>query len=501
MLKLLFLLFCFVCSINSITFTSHGLSYASCVFINFTATTNEVTSLYAQYYPTAGEFGKIVTLRSLPSLVGTSHLLFFSRLYANTTYHYDIYQKGTTSPSVLSGSFTTCALPLLLSETNIEVINNPESPRNELILTNLPNFFGTLNYIYKFDDTGSIVWFLPINSSFAVGFGMSENTNLTLYLDAVNSLQAYQPWGTLVETGVTDGCANFHHEVDLDPFSDQQNLFWALNIELIYNYNGASPPVPVQAGDKYMLWNITTNKITQINNISQFISPVIRTPLSDLGTFGLVFASCINSSVVDSTVQDWTHGNSLRRSLHHNRYMVYSSRSLSTVFIFDQFIQKLLYIVGGPISMFTFPNPLDIFLTQHSASILPNVDESNQYLQLLVYDDGVGSLRNSSRALLLRLDLVTFEATKIWDYTLPPSIVTPPCLSNFTGSAFQLNNGDYLVDFPTCNWGFYFTGTSYVAHLNRHGHQRWVYKANLVGAWFYYRAYESNSVAGEIPVA
>src|SRR5579871_2543215 len=94
--------------------TGHSLTPVNAIFYNFTATTNELTSIYAIYYPIAGEYCQNITLRSMYTNNGLNHAISFSRLYANTTYQFFIYQRGTQAPVLYSSTFTTMALPLIL---------------------------------------------------------------------------------------------------------------------------------------------------------------------------------------------------------------------------------------------------------------------------------------------------------------------------------------------------------------------------------------------------
>lgn len=453
------------------------------IFFNISVTTNQITSLYAEYYPISGQYGKNITLRSVCTKNGFVHKIPIGRLYANTTYRYKLFQK-TKKQVLVTSTFTTTLLPEAIRDTVISVNVPPTS--SELVLVNLPDFSGAgNNYLYKWDDTGKIVWYLQDTNQFTVGFGMAEDDE-NLYVDATNKLRIYKPWGTLVKEVGTDGCPDFHHEMFLD--TRNERYAWTMNIEMVYN--GSSP---VQIGETFIKWDTKLNTLEQVAKTTDFISINVRTPLSDLPFFGYI--PCKNLSVLNPA--DWTHGNAIVRSPHHKKFMVYSARSLHAVFIFDKDFQNLLYTVGGPTSDFTFPNPNDVFTTQHTPQILRNKNNNNQHLKLLVFDNGIEHPTPHSRALLLKLDLNTMEATKIWDYRLS---LNPNCLGNFTGSAYELEDGDFLVNFPTCAWNFAIPNTAYIVRLDKNGQQKWIYSQYKPNTFFNYRAQESGSVVGETEI-
>jgi hypothetical protein len=486
-MKLLFValvVYFFITCCHALAIINFQVVQVNSVFFNGTGTTTQETSLHATYFPISGQPGKNATYKSLPTLFGKSHTLFFSRLYANTTYSYHIYQIFSTIP-LLNGTFTTGTLPSQISGVLV-TLSGAQRPTNELILTNFPDFFGNgNNFIYKYDDTGKIVWYLQDTTPYASGFGMSEDISNNLYIDAVSELKVYTPWGTLVNSVQTDGCPDFHHEVALEL---GQQFAWSLNIEIV-NFNGAP-----QQGDTFVKWNTWANTVQIVKKTSDFISTSTRTIDSNSTAFGYI--PCKNTSIL--SIGDWTHGNSLRRSYPLGKYLVYSSRNLYMVYIFDYQTLNLLYIVGGQSSTFTFPNPNDMFSVQHCANVYEDYD--NQNIQLLVFDNGIYDTPTPvNRGLLLNLDLVGMKATKIWDYKLNPSL-NPNCLGQFTGSAFKLLNGDHLINFPTCSPpppSVSDPGTAYVAHLDENGNEKWVYSQSMNNIYFSYRAYQSFTIAGE----
>jgi len=255
--------------------------------------------------------------------------------------------------------------------------------------------------------------------------------------------------------------------------------------------NDSYPTFPAQVGDTFVRWNTINNEIEVREKTSTFISTNTRIPAeSDLTAFLYRPCAAKNASIPQSNSDDWTHGNSLSQS-ENWKYMVYSSRSLNSVYIFDKQITEVVAVVGGPASTITFPNPSDVFTVQHSAYLL---NEN----KLLVFDNAMYNTDRRSRALLLQLDLDAHTAVKIWDYHLS---LNTSCFAQFTGSAvpFYTEEGirHIIVDFPTCDWTNTNDGVSYVVELDGNGNELIAYEYHISGLWFNYRARGSQTVAGE----
>lgn len=456
------------------------LTQVSAVFFNLTCNTDQAASIYVQYWPTGGNYADTLAWKSLPSVSGTSHTLFLSRLYDTTTYNYAI--KRRIFNTVLSqGTFATTALPTTLQAVHVSVLSGTPD-QNDLNLASFSDFSNQGgNYPYIWNNKGRIVWYLhePVNFP---AFGLAQEiVGNSIFVNAVTELKEYKPWGTLVKSGKTDGCPNFHHELHLNPGQQQQSLY-TLNYEFT-TANGQD-----QLGDTFAKWDLNSNTVQIVGKTSDYFDPTTdRTTDSNAGIF-TGYWPCTKVNV--TAPQDWTHGNALTQSWPSGKYLVYSSRSLSTVLIIDQSNPGTYYYVGGTKSSFTFPNAADKFSVQHTPHITQDYSST---ILLTVFDNGV--TQAYSRALTLSLNLNTMQATKLWDYRLSTN---PNCLGNFTGSVYPMLSGDYLVNFPTCNWNFQNPGTSYTVRLNSNGQEKWIYSHVKDNLFFNYRTNPSyGPIAGE----
>lgn len=432
-------------------------------------TLNSSTSLQAIYYPTVAKYPVLV---SLPTPVGNSATIYIARLYQTTNYTV-IINDTQCNQTIFSFTLETGALPYPINESSItNVIGELTIP---MVLVANPTFnTATLpNNFIRWDTTGQIVWYMQTDEVPSDGFGLSEDLqNFTLLSNANVDLRMYKFTGELVKAIQTDGCPSWHHEC-----AKYDGFALALNIEIVYNDS-----YPAQIGDTFWKWHLASNTLQFLNKISNFIPISERTADSNGIPFGYV--PCQNTSLPLNDTQDWTHGNSLTLSQDRNN-IVYSSRSLSTVFIFDREATTLLYTVGL-FGEFAF-GPGARFSNQHSVFLLNNS-------QLLMFDNGVNNTFPYSRGLLLQLNLVTKVATKIWEYRLSTD---PNCLVNFTGSNRPLHDGNFLIDFSACPYVIGPTGNTYVAEVNNQGRLLALFNYSIGYTYFTYRAYGSYTIAGE----
>ena len=119
---------------------------------------------------------------------------------------------------------------------------------------------------------------------------------------------------------------------------------------------------------------------------------------------------------------------------------ILSNRRNSEVMSASPDFQTVRWRLGGPDSDFAFPDPADIFGSQHTASQLPNGN-------ILLFDNDAalpGGDGFYSRAIELRLDFDAMTAVKAWEFVPEPRIYSPR-----RGSAYRLDNGNTLINFGT----------------------------------------------------
>jgi hypothetical protein len=431
---------------------------------------NTSTSLQAIYYPTVA---KQPVVASLVTPIDRTPSIYISRLYQLTNYTVNITDTNCNE-TIYSFTLETGPLPYPINESTItNVIGALTIP---MVLVANPTFNTAVlpNNFIRWDNTGNIVWYMQTDQVPSDGFGLSEDLqNFTILSNANVDLRMYSFTGELVKAVQTDGCPSWHHECALyDDFA------LALNIEIVYNDS-----YPAQIGDTFWKWDLASNTLSFLNEISNFIPISERTADSDLLPFGYV--PCQNTSLPLSDTQDWTHGNSLTLSQDGNN-IVYSSRSLSTVFVFDSTASSLLYTVGL-FGEFAF-GPGASFSNQHSVFLLNNS-------QLLMFDNGVNNTFPYSRGLLLQLNLESKVATKLWEYRLSTD---PDCLVNFTGSNRPLSDGNFLIDFAACPYdSTVVSGNTYVVEVDGNGRLLALFNYSIGYTYFTYRAYASYTIAGE----
>jgi len=324
----------------------------------------------------------------------------------------------------------------------------------------------------------------PNDESIGIGYGLHYDpvTYNTLSDDSI-ALNIYAPDGTTIQTAFyPDCCPYFHHE--MSP-THNPNEFLTMGTEVV---NDPSFPGP-QIGDIWKRWNIQTNTVVDLGRVSDFITPSFRTAVSDIAYF---FSLHCDFNITFLTASDWTHGNSLTES---DKFITYSARDLSTIFIFDKTMEHLLYKVGGPHSDFTFPDASDRFSTQHSVAVINT--KSRNHIDLLFLDnanDDEFSLSPISRGMRLRLDLTTMTASAVWKIYNP---LNSNCISNFTGSFFQISEESFLLNFPTCDWNFTPPGLSYNFWIDKTGT---ILRGNtyfIPQTYFNYRLYVVDYILGE----
>jgi len=260
---------------------------------------------------------------------------------------------------------------------------------------------------------------------------------------------------------------------------------------LTYDVINITSTFPYQVSDNFIKWNVRTNVVQTIGRFVNFVNVSERTDQSDLPFF---FALPCNVYVQPGQAADWSHGNSFTAT---SKYYVYSARSLSAIYIFDNELKQLLYKVGGPASDFTFSDRGDVFSTQHAVSIVYEDALSANSIFLILFDnanDDTISLSPRSRGLKLHLDLKMMTASAIFKTYNP---LNATCISNFTGSIYQSPHGGYLLNFPTCDWQGIPPQNAYIYKLNAQGVVQYGWTYVIPNQYYNYRMYEIPYIVGE----
>jgi hypothetical protein len=221
----------------------------------------------------------------------------------------------------------------------------------------------------------------------------------------------------------------WNHEMLARP----DNKVWTIGAEIrTVNINGKDN---LLSGGTIEEWDLNNGTVTRLASLFDLLDPVKdRTNDSSLTT-GFFWVGSQNQ--YNGTAQDWTHTNSL--DVLPNGDILVSNRHLDQIVAIKPDFSGVDWKLGGVGSDFTFPDPTDQFYHQHYARVLPNGD-------ILLFDNGntrpAGQGGEYSRALELKLDFKTMQATKVWQYRSNPDL-----FSSAVGSTVRLANGDTVADF------------------------------------------------------
>jgi len=460
-------------------------------FFQATVSTISTESIYIQCTPSAGDFQDPRTIQyPVTSRSKKSNLIGIGRLFANSTYDCNV--NCVSGDQLHAFSFTTGPLPTVMQ--GLQFTPYLESG-DELYRVNYVPGSGVTNYIVTFWK-GRPVHYIQkdrtacngnsADASIGIGFGLHfDPVSLNTLSEDSIALNIYAPNGSTLQTSLyPDCCPYFHHE--MWP-TNNPDKFLTMGTEIVTDENFARP----QASDIFMLWDIKENTLDTLGRISDFITPsTFRTAVSSTPYF---FSLHCDFNISFSGADDWTHGNALTES---HEFITYSARDLSTFFIFDKSMENLLYTVGGPHSDFTFPDASDRFSTQHTVSILKSSRSKNQ-IEVLLFDnanDAEFSTSPISRGMKLILDLTTMTASAAFKVYNP---IISNCISNFTGSFFPLDDGNFVLNFPTCTWNFTPPGLSYNFIVDKTGT---ILRGNtyfIPATFFNYRLYVIDYILGE----
>lgn len=137
----------------------------------------------------------------------------------------------------------------------------------------------------------------------------------------------------------------------------------------------------------------------------------------------------------DTNMLDVTHFNSVEIDKDAN--IIISARSTNEVVKISKHDGKILWRFGGKLNDYKLINDSILFLGQHDARIIKNG-------HLTIFDNGYGNdhKMHNARALEYKLDEKRKTAKLVWFYEYDK-----PLISEGTGNAQRLSNGNTLVNF------------------------------------------------------
>lgn len=371
------------------------------------------------------------------STTGTNFSVEVMQLRALTQYDFQVFlETSSNTPALQSqGTFVTGPLPPGLQNAKIQLTQGTPTYGLLLLDYNCTNFNG----IVAIDREGQIVWYYQNDNQV---FAVSPESDHNMVFNEISqnigyTMKEIAPDGTVlhsVDDVLENGalCAphgRWNHEMLVRP----DNKVWTIGAEI----------QPVIINGKYTLqtggtieeWNMTTGTVTQLVSLFDLLDPVTDRRVDSNTTGGFYWTGSQNQYA--GIAEDWTHANSL--DVMPNGDILMSLRHLDQIIAIKPDFSGIDWKLGGVGSNFTFPNPSDQFYHQHYVRMLPNGD-------ILLFDNG--NLRPTdqggqySRALELKLNFSTMQATKVWEYRS-----TPDLFSSAVGSVIRLANGNTVVDF------------------------------------------------------
>jgi hypothetical protein len=395
-------------------------------------------------------------------------------LRENTQYHFSVVAVDADGKKsrAASGTFVTGALPpaLVAPVTRIELVRGPGTTYPTLFDFNhqdppLPGQQARFNGHVVLDSKARIIWYhentlRPRPDHPRGAFEIDRLPNGNFVYDFVGRswdgrIVEMTPFGDIVRMSpsvCTSGTtlpifAGSHHEIT--PLADGKVLYLGRRVD---RFEGLDMP---QEESTIREWDPATNADREVWRPSSFLDPATHRGLDSSLP---ILLGC------DRQVQaaEWTHANTLILGLSGN--YLWNSRHL------DQLISLgaepdprnpavarcnssavgrpdlacAQWLLGGPNSDFTFPDPTDQFFGAHSPFELLNPDPNKT--NILIYDNGLHRPTGQyTRALELELDFTTMTARKVWEYRHDPDIFTAA-----VGRVVRLDNGNTLVN---CGFG------------------------------------------------
>jgi hypothetical protein len=139
-----------------------------------------------------------------------------------------------------------------------------------------------------------------------------------------------------------------------------------------------------------------------------------------------------------SQVIDYIHSNSICIDFDGN--LILSSRNLDEITKINRQTGEIIWRLGGKKNQFSLINEEFKFYRQHDARRLQNGN-------ILLFDNGNNHTPPFSRTVEYKLDEITLEATKVWQYRNNPDYYT-----GAMGSVRRLPNGNTLINW--CRAGY-----------------------------------------------
>ncbi len=169
-----------------------------------------------------------------------------------------------------------------------------------------------------------------------------------------------------------------------------------------------------------------------------------------------------------SAIIDYVHINSI--ALDYDNHLLISSRHLNECTKINRLTGKIIWRFGGKNNQFTLLND-EGFSYQHDFRPVPG-----KPLHYTLFDNGAQKTPSHSRAVEYRLDTVSMQAEKVWEYCPEPFYY-----SHWMGNAQRLRNGNTQINFVE---GYYpkFLEISPEGNI--------VYQANFANSSQAYRAFK-----------
>ena len=356
----------------------------------------------------------------------TEHVIPVARLRADTAYRYAaVVETGERTLAYgAAGEFVSGAIPDGLS--GVDFIASGESSA-ALIARDLRVSISQSPdreppYIVMHDALGYVVWAYQAvepgveSDIHAIRFKPDGNI---MYLISERHIREITPLGEFADEIASGPDADApHHDFLL---LDDGRVLYIGGYETVFDdsANGGDAETPLEV-DALNIYDPATGEIARVWDAMDFWD--VSDPAQRKRGF-------------NRSVPKWTHMNSVAES-PEGGYIV-SFRNLDQVASISADFQTVRWRLGGPGGDFDFPNPRDVFQTQHTAALFPNGN-------VLLFDNRVPAPDGGhySRALELSLDFETKTAVEAWSFS-----PEPPIHSRIKCSAYRMDNGNTLAAF------------------------------------------------------
>ena len=346
------------------------------------------------------------------------HTIPIVRLRPETTYDYTVFTVDDTDLLGASrgpgGSFTTDALPDPLASIFARATGRSSQP---LVLADHQLLKTDAYFFVFFDEVGALVWYMRVGRTGPVA-RLREQGNFVFIMGG-RRLRQFTPLGEVADFADLEVLARAHHDLVM---LDGGRVLLLLDRTLFHDDSDSGGLRTMFRYDTLGIWHSATGRVEQVWNAKE--------------TWDILDPAQHWSPIREDGMTGWTHANSVSIGPRGNTILSLRNRNQVVSLSPDYEVEWQLF---GPDSDYEFPNPVDRFYKQHTASQLVNGN-------ILLFDNGDGRPEAEggqySRALELRLDDVAGTAVKVWEYRPDPDIYAP-----VVSSAYRLNNGNTLVKF------------------------------------------------------